>query len=49
VDEAQVSRDERNEYYGVTVERAQWVLDALGAQILTWVVETSDQRKSVPA
>jgi transcriptional regulator with XRE-family HTH domain len=30
VSEAQVSRDERNEYHGITVERAQKVLDALG-------------------
>ena len=30
VSEAQVSRDERNEYHGVTMERAQRVLDALG-------------------
>lgn len=30
VSEAQVSRDERNEYHGITVERARKVLDALG-------------------
>ena len=29
VSEAQVSRDERNEYHGVTLERAQRILDAL--------------------
>jgi ribosome-binding protein aMBF1 (putative translation factor) len=28
-----VSRDERNEYHGVTVEKAQRVLEALGVQI----------------
>ena len=28
---SQVSRDERNEYHGITVERAARVLDALGA------------------
>lgn len=32
--ESQVSRDERNEYHGITVERASRVLDALGAGIL---------------
>ena len=32
VSEAQVSRDERNEYHAITVDRAQRVLDALGAQ-----------------
>lgn len=32
VSEAQVSRDERNEYHGITVERAQRILEALGAR-----------------
>ena len=31
--ESQVSRDERNEYRGVTLERAARVLDALGAEV----------------
>jgi hypothetical protein len=30
--ESQVSRDERNEYHGVTVERASRILDALGVR-----------------
>ncbi len=30
VSDAQVSRDERNEYHGVTVERAQRILEAMG-------------------
>lgn len=29
VDESMVSRDERHDYYGITVERAQRVIDAL--------------------
>ncbi len=33
VSEAQVSRDERNEYHGVTVERAQKVFEALNAGV----------------
>lgn len=33
VDESQVSRDERNEYHGITVERASRVLDALGVSV----------------
>lgn len=33
VHESQVSRDERNEYFGITLERASRVLDALGARI----------------
>lgn len=37
VHESQVSRDERNEYYGVTIERAARILDALGVQITTRV------------
>jgi DNA-binding Xre family transcriptional regulator len=30
VSEAMVSRDERNEYHGITVERVQRILDAMG-------------------
>lgn len=30
VSEAMVSRDERNEYHGITVERTQRILDAMG-------------------
>ena len=37
VSEAAVSRDERNEYHGITLERAQRVLDALGASIAATV------------
>lgn len=33
VHESQVSRDERNEYYGVTVERAARVLDCMQADV----------------
>lgn len=33
VNEAQVSKDERNEYHGISVERAQRVIDALGGSI----------------
>jgi DNA-binding Xre family transcriptional regulator len=31
--ESQVSRDERNEYHGITVERVSRILDALGVQL----------------
>lgn len=37
VSETQVSRDERNEYHGVTVERAHRVLEALGVKLVTRV------------
>jgi ribosome-binding protein aMBF1 (putative translation factor) len=33
VNESQVSRDERNEYHGVTVDRASRILDALGVGV----------------
>jgi len=33
VHESQVSRDERNEYHSITVERAGRVLDALGVEL----------------
>jgi transcriptional regulator with XRE-family HTH domain len=33
VHESQISRDERNEYHGVTVERASRILDALGVTL----------------
>lgn len=33
VHESQVSRDERNEYHGITVDRASRTLDALGVQL----------------
>lgn len=33
VSEAQVSRDERNEYHGITMERAQRILDALDERL----------------
>lgn len=40
VSEAQVSRDERNEYHGITLERAQRILEALGFSLVSHVVDT---------
>jgi DNA-binding XRE family transcriptional regulator len=37
VHETQVSRDERNEYHGVTLERAARVLEALGVDVRSHV------------
>lgn len=37
VNETMVSRDERNEYHGITVDRAARVLDALGVRLVTRV------------
>lgn len=39
VKEAQVSRDERNEYYGASIEKIQRVLDALGVSLNTGLQE----------
>lgn len=39
VNESVVSRDERNEYHGITVDRAQRILDALGAIVTARVEE----------
>jgi DNA-directed RNA polymerase specialized sigma subunit len=35
IDESQVSRDERNEYRGISVERAHAILEALGVRTMT--------------
>jgi ribosome-binding protein aMBF1 (putative translation factor) len=45
VNESQVSRDERNEYFGITLERAMKVLDALKAHLRT-KIEIVPQRKA---
>lgn len=39
VHESQVSRDERNEYHGITVDRAIKTLDALGVKLQTSVID----------
>lgn len=46
VSESQISRDERNEYHGITLDRASKVLDALGAKLKTSVVSIQSE---VPA
>jgi ribosome-binding protein aMBF1 (putative translation factor) len=42
VHESQVSRDERNEYHGVTLDRAERILEVLGIGLRTTVVARSD-------
>jgi ribosome-binding protein aMBF1 (putative translation factor) len=37
VHESQVSRDERNEYHGITVERANRILETLGVELRSTV------------
>jgi ribosome-binding protein aMBF1 (putative translation factor) len=49
VAESVVSRDERNEYHGITIERAQRILDALGVSTVTQVDEQSLARAPIPA
>ena len=46
VSESQVSRDERNEYHGITVDRAQRVLEALGVEVTTEVASLGSSRRS---
>ena len=48
VSEAVVSRDERNEYHGVTVTRAQKIIDALQGVIAATVEEAPRQRELQP-
>ena len=45
VSETQVSRDERNEYHGVTVERANRILEALGVEVTTAVASLGQTRR----
>ena len=40
VHESQVSRDERNEYFNITIERASRILDALNADLRTTVEDS---------
>jgi DNA-binding XRE family transcriptional regulator len=45
VNEAQVSKDEKNEYHGISVERAQRVIDALEGSV---AVAVSPERPARP-
>lgn len=49
VSEASVSRDERNEYHGITLERAQRVLDALNETVVAHVEEPATARRELVA
>jgi DNA-binding XRE family transcriptional regulator len=49
VDESQVSRDERNEYYGISVERARKILEALGARVVSRVELNPDDANPRPS
>lgn len=49
VHESQISRDERNEYFGITLERAIRILDALNVTLHTKVEIEPEQREMVLA
>jgi DNA-binding Xre family transcriptional regulator len=49
VHESQVSRDERNEYHGITVDRVSRILDALGVQLTSRFDEPVVARSNPPA
>ena len=49
VHESQVSRDERNEYHGITVERGSRILDALAVQLTSRFDEPIVPRSSPPS
>lgn len=49
VHESQISRDERNEYFGITLERAIKILDALNVKLHTKVEIEPEQREMVLA
>lgn len=46
VHESQVSRDERNEYHGITVDRASRILEALGVEVTSAVAHAGPVRAS---
>ncbi|MDH4122111.1 MAG: helix-turn-helix domain-containing protein [Deltaproteobacteria bacterium] len=48
VDESQVSRDERNEYYGITTTRAMEILDAMGVEMTSRFVIPSESPGKKP-
>lgn len=47
VHETQVSRDERNEYHGITLERAARILEALGVEIRSRVERVEHEQAEV--
>jgi DNA-binding XRE family transcriptional regulator len=47
VHETQVSRDERNEYHGITLERAARILEVLGVEVRSRVERIEPERAEV--
>src|SRR6185312_668831 len=48
VSESQVSRDERNDYHGLTVDRAQRIIDALKGQVRLEAEAQGEDKLLVP-
>ena len=48
VHESQISRDERNEYHGISVERASKILDALAVNLLSYCDEIFESDSPEP-
>lgn len=49
VHESQVSRDERNEYHGITLDRASKILEVLKARLITQVESAPLEKETVDA
>ncbi len=52
VDESQISRDEKNEYFNISTERAMKVLDAMQVKLVSRIEEFPESRshpESIPA
>ena len=47
VHESQLSRDERNEYFGITLKRTIWMLDTLNVRLRT-KVEIEPDKQEMP-
>lgn len=45
VDESQVSRDERNEYYHVSIQKAQQIIDVLHGKVNIMVTPPAEERE----
>jgi transcriptional regulator with XRE-family HTH domain len=48
VSETQVSRDERNEYHGITLERAERILDSLGEKMISHISQKQELENLQP-
>lgn len=46
VDESQVSRDERNEYHNITLDRAQKVIEAMGEKVIVQLADKLPRRRA---